>query len=184
MFIWVAIDVDEQLMKIKSEAKRIEKLVNFRGSNITLPMHISLKISCEILDEKYDDIVFDIKEILKMVHRFEIGVKRIELHETIAWIRMQGNEQLDKLHASLDRMFLEKYQLPPHKFDLDFKFHTTLFLDDDEMKVKEAFLKIKDIELPNTLVAEKFVIGTSPQGKIGTYKVMEEFRIVQGSHAE
>lgn len=174
MFIWTAIDVDEQLLDIKREAKRIEKVIGFQESNITLPMHISLKISCSIPDEKYDEVVGYINELFENIPKFEIKVNRVELHENIAWIAMESNEYLEMLHTSLDKLFWEKYQIQPHKFDLDFKFHTTLFLDGDEAKVKEAFLMIKDIELPETLTANKFVIGMSPEGKIGTYKVMEE----------
>ena len=174
MFIWTAVDVDEQLAVVKAEAKRIEEVVGFQDSDITLPLHISLRISCIIPDEKYGEVVQDIKALLKTVPKFEINVNRIELHETIAWIAVEKNEYLERIHTNLVELFLEKYQVPPHKFDLDFKFHTTLFLDSDEAKVKEAFLMIKDIDLPAALVADKFVIGMSPEGKVGTYRVTEE----------
>ncbi len=176
MYIWIAIDVDDQLSSIRKEAKQIEEIVEFNESNITLPMHISLKISCPIPDDKYEEVLRDIKGILQDAQSFEIKTKRIELHDTIAWIQMEHNEYLEKLHASLDKLFLDKYDVPPHKFDLDFKFHSTLFLDGDAEKVKQAFLLIKDVSLPPTLIADKFVIGTSPDGKIGTYKVMEEIK--------
>ena len=176
MYIWIAIDVDDQLSSLRKEAKRIEEIVKFNESNITLPMHISLKISCPIPDDKYQEVVHDIKTILQDTQRFEIKTKRIELHDTIAWIQMEHNEYLEQLHESLDKLFLDKYDVPSHKFDLDFKFHTTLFLDSDADKVKQAFLIIKDVLLPSTLIADKFVIGTSPEGKIGTYKVTEEIK--------
>ena len=174
MYIWTAIDVDDQLASIKQEAKRIEKVVLFKDSNITLPLHISLKISCPIPDDKYEDVVADVRNILKTCEQFVIQIKRIELHETIAWIMMESNEHLEGLHAELDTLFMEKYGVAPHRFDMDFAFHTTLFLDSDADKVKEAFLMIKDAELPPKLIVEKFVIGMSPEGKVGTYKVMEE----------
>lgn len=171
MYIWIAIDVDDQLSLIKQEAKRIEQVVGFLESNITLPMHISLKISCPIPNEKYEEALGDIKALLQEVPRFEIQTKRIELHDTIAWIQMEHNEYLEQLHADIDRLFFEKYHVPPHKFDLDFKFHSTLFLDSDAEKVKQAFLMIKDFPLPTTFIVDQFVVGTSPEGKIGTYKV-------------
>ena len=176
MYIWIAIDVDDQLSSIRKEAKRIEDMVQFAESDITLPMHISLKISCSIPNEKYEEALCDIKAILQDTQRFEIKTKRIELHDTIAWIQMEHNEYLEQLHHSLDKLFIDKYDVPPHKFDLDFKFHTTLFLDSDKDKVKQAFLMIKDVSLPSTLIADKFVIGTSPEGKIGTYQVREEIK--------
>lgn len=37
-------------------------------------MHISLKISCSIPDEKYDEVAGDIKALLETIPRFEIKV--------------------------------------------------------------------------------------------------------------
>lgn len=72
-------------------------------------MHISLKISCSIPDEKYDEVAGDIKALLETIPRFEIKVNRVELHESIAWIAMESNEYLEMLHTSLDKLFLGKY---------------------------------------------------------------------------
>ena len=119
MYIWIAIDVDDQLSSIRKEAKRIEDMVQFAESDITLPMHISLKISCSIPNEKYEEALCDIKAILQDTQRFEIKTKRIELHDTIAWIQMEHNEYLEQLHHSLDKLFIDKYDVPPHKFDLE-----------------------------------------------------------------
>ena len=60
---------------------------------------------------------------------------------------------------------------PRHEYDLDFMFHTTLFMDDDTEKVAKAYEKVKDISVPDKLVASRFVIGTSESGDLGTYKI-------------
>lgn len=174
MYLWTAIDVDKQLASIKKEAKEIEKVVDFAESNITLPMHISLKISCPITDEQYEEAVRDVTAILERTKPFAVRTKGIELHDTICWVAMEENPCLRELHDLLDRLFLEKYNVPRHKYDGDFQFHSTLFLDRDSQKVKEAFLKIMGAQLPSVLRADRFLIGMSPEGKIGTYRVIKE----------
>ena len=66
---------------------------------------------------------------------------------------------------------LEKYNIPLHEYDLDYKFHTTLFMDDDWEKVKQAYRKIRHMKLPARLTAERFVIGVSASGALGTYRI-------------
>lgn len=174
MYIWTAVHVDEQLASIKKEAKQIEKIVGFQESNITLPMHISLKISCPVPEERYAEVLQDLTAILENAGSFTVKTKGIELHETICWIAMEENASLKRLHDCLDRLFLEKYNVPLHEYDLDFHYHSTLFLDSDRKKVKEAFLMIKDREIPSELSANRFLIGMSPEGKMGTYRVLKE----------
>ena len=176
MYIWTAIHVDEQLASIKEEAKRIEQIVGFQESNITLPMHISLKISCLIPDERYEEAVQDVTAILENVGTFAVIPRGTELHETICWIAMEENPHLKDLHDRLDRLFLEKYGVPRHKYDLDYQYHSTLFLDSDREKVKEAFLIMKDAQIPSVLTANRFLIGKSAEGKLGTYRVIKEIK--------
>ena len=48
MYVWVGIDVDSQLQKIKSKTRKLEQDIGFLHSNLTLPLHISLKMPFEI----------------------------------------------------------------------------------------------------------------------------------------
>ena len=173
MYLWVGIDVDEQLHKVKSLAQKAEKQIGFEHSNFTLPLHISLKISFQISDIDYDQIVQDIAEIYHNTKPFSISVKGLEVYDNIAWIRMNGCEALNMLHDRLNTMLLEKYHIPLHEYDLDYKFHTTLFMDDNVQKVDWAYQQVKDTELPTTLHANCFLIGSSPTGQLGTFSVRE-----------
>lgn len=173
MFIWTAVDVNDQLIELRNMVKEIEKDVHFGQSDLTLPMHISLIISKEIPNEKYDDVIRDMRKILGSCNAFSVNVKGIELHETISWLAMEPNEQLEKLHEQLCRLFSEKYGIQLHKFDTEFRYHSTLLLDNDEKAVKEAFLKIMDTPVPSEIRATRFVIGGSETGAIGSYRVFE-----------
>ena len=178
MFIWTAIDVEKYLLKEKDIFKKIDDKIGFVESNVLLLLlHISLKISTEISNEKEQDIKKDISYLLKSTLAFEIEIDKIELNNTIVWIKMKKNDNLLKIHNDLCSLFLNKYNIPLHEFDKEFIYHTTLFLDSDKSKIEEAYNLIKSINLPKKISANRFVIGSSITGSIGTYKVDEIIEI-------
>ena len=177
MFIWVGINVEEQLKEVRRAVDGVfEKIVI---SNVTcqLPLHISLKISFEINNELFDEVLNDIVSIYEEQKPFKIYVKGIEKHENIMWIRMYSNDEIEALATSLNMMLKEKYGIPLHEYDLDFIFHTTLFMDDDAEKINTAHTLLGDLVLPETLVANSFVIGTSDTGENGTYRVYKTVEV-------
>ena len=175
MFVWTGIDVDGQLADIKSKAQEIERKIGFENSNFTLPLHVSLKISFQIEDSLFDSVKADIISIFDESDSFEIDVRGIEYENNICWIRMERNNSLDGIHDRLNSVMLEKYGIPLHEYDLDYKFHTTLFMDSDFGKVARAYDMLGDVYIPSKLLADKFVIGTSEKGALGTYRVVYEY---------
>ena len=172
MYIWVAIDVDKQLEIQKEIVKNIEEKIGIKQSNASLlPLHISLKISAEVPKHYEAGLRKDITLLFESTNAFVVEVDRIELRNTIVWIKMKESEQLTKLHNELCSLYNDKYGIALHEFDMYFMYHSTLFLDSDESKVQEAFEIVKTIELPTRLTANRFIIGSSPKGKIGTYSV-------------
>lgn len=174
MYIWIGIDVDSQLNEIKEKAREIEDKIGFDHSNFTLPLHISLKISFPIEAYMYERVTSDIIGIFDEFEPFSVDVRGIELDGTICWIMMQRNSTLDALHDRLNSVLLQKYGVPLHEYDMDYKFHTTLFMDNNADKIASAYGSLGDVTVPASLVASKFVIGTSESGALGTYKVVIE----------
>jgi 2'-5' RNA ligase len=173
MFVWVGIDVDSQLKEIKEITKVIENELIFKHSNFTLPLHISLKISFEINDEIFQNVIDDIIKIYTEIPPFEIRTKELSYENNISWILMEENPILIDLSNKINHLMLTKYDVPLHEYDLDYKFHTTLFMDENSEKVKQAYNKIQHIKLPVSLKAERFLIGLSESGKLGTYRVYQ-----------
>ena len=171
MIVWVGIDMDSQYGLVKEVTKAVEKEVGVDHSNFTLPMHVSLKISFSVEEKDFQAVEDVITAIYDRTEPFEIAVKGIELHENICWIRMKENHRLNALSEELNYTLRDKFGVPLHEYDLDFKFHTTLFMDDDTEKVAKAYEKVKDISVPDKLMASRFVIGTSESGDLGTYKI-------------
>ena len=70
-----------------------------------------------------------------------------------------------------------EFDVKPHEYDLDFKFHTTLFIDGDKDKINTAYQKIKHIDIPKNFKVTKFLIGESLTGEIGSYAVTHSIEI-------
>ena len=177
MYIWVGVEVESQIVEIKKSAFEIEKKIGFGNSNFTLPMHISLKISFPVDDSVANDVIYDIEQLYRLVTPFEIGVDRIECYENISWIRYKQNDKIDEIHDRLNAMLFEKYGVGLHEYDCDYKFHTTLFMENNEEKIRSAYEMIKNVYLPQKISVNKLLIGVSESGKLGSYRVFREVNI-------
>ena len=171
MFVWVGINVEEQLKEVRSAVDGVFEKIDISNVTCQLPLHISLKISFEIENSLFSSVLEDITRVYEACEHFEIAVKGIEKHENIEWIRMYSNDKIEALATALNGMLLEKYGVPLHEYDLDFIFHTTLFMDDDAQKINAAHSLLGDVYLPERLLVNTLVIGNSETGKNGTYRV-------------
>ena len=119
----------------------------------------------------FENVIKDVLEVYNQTEPFEIKTKAISCENNIAWIRMEENPILMDLSKNINSLMLTKYNIPLHEYDTDYKFHTTLFMDDDCEKVKQAYMKIQHMKIPKHLMAERFLIGVSASGRLGTYSV-------------
>lgn len=174
MYIWVGIDVDEQLTEVRNQALQIDRSLQFQNSCFTLPLHISLKMSFHVDNTVADEVLSTIEQYYRSIEPFEIPVKAIEDEHVIVWIRMQENRRLNQIHDDLNRILGERFGVGLHAYDQDYKFHTTLFMDHDPYRISSAYQKIRDVEIPSVLRANRFVIGISQSGALGTYSVIRE----------
>ena len=179
MYVWTAINVDGQLDEVKEKARCIEKEIGFENSAFDLPSHISLKISFFVDNTIESCVIQSLLDYFQTIKPFSVEVKGIEVEDTIVWIRIEENDILHKIHSNLDEILLEKHGITPHRFDLDFKFHSTLFLDSDKEKIISAYNQVKDAEIPSSLRANQLIIGASPSGEIGTYNVIRTVALLE-----
>ena len=172
MYIWVGIDVDSQLREIEALSLKAREEIGCAPPDFTLPLHVSLKISFEVPDREAERAVCDIENIYRESDAFIMKVSGIEYCEVITWIAIERNRSLDALHDRLNTFLKGKYGVPLHEYDTDYKYHSTLFMDDDREKVRKVYEKIKDEPLPRELRADRFLIGRSKSGVPGTYEVV------------
>lgn len=171
MYIWTAIDVHDQLSHLTAEVSEAERSLGMEQSALTLPFHVSLKISFSVDNAIAPAVTDSILTYYRTIKPFPIEVEGIEREGSIVWIRMKETDTLRRIHGDLDRILADTYGVSPHVFDGDFKFHTTLFLELREDVLTEALARVADAPLPSTLVAERFIIGASESGGVGTYRV-------------
>lgn len=172
--IWLGIDVEEPLQGIKPRLSAAERAAGIIHSNLTLPLHISLKISFPAAGERAKALVEMAEAYFRSLKPFEIEVAGVEYHETIAWIRMKENEALNRIHNELNDRLYRGFGIPLHAYDKDFLFHTTLCLDEDPSKARAVYEVFKDVALPAVLRARRFLIGASPDGSLGSYRVIRQ----------
>jgi 2'-5' RNA ligase len=178
MFVWVGINVEDQLKEVRMAVDSVFEKIDISNVTCQLPLHISLKISFEIEKSIFESVLNDIIDVYNAQKPFEIKIKGIEKHKNIMWIRIHSNEKIEALATNLNMMLRDKYGVPLHEYDLDFIFHTTLFMDDDAEKINAAHNILGDVYLPETLFANTFVIGTSETGENGTYRVYRTIEVI------
>ncbi len=175
IYVWCAVDLNRQLKDQREAAEGVGEELGVSNPALTLPLHISLKISCRIGRSRVKKAVKTIgKRLSKSVH-LEIKPLCIERCGGVVWIRHEESPQLKALHEWLVRLFKTRYGVTPHEFDLDFAYHSSLFVG-DEVTSEAAYELLRDIPLPERLIADGFVIGISESGKAGEYKVVQSVR--------
>lgn len=170
MFIWTAIDVNQQLCEIR---KHITEMPYSQNPCLTLPLHVSLKISFEAEDKIANDVIQAIAEYLSSQTPFVMKPQAIECYTRVTWISMQPSTILESLHDGMDHIMESRFGIQPHEFDRAFRYHASLFYADDGKYVQEAYQLLKDVTVPEQLLADTFVIGVSDSGAAGTYHVIK-----------
>lgn len=177
MYIWIAIDVNEQVHELREFAECYVKNHGLTSSTLTLPFHISLKISFQIPNDKWQDVICDIRDFFKSLKPFKIPVGGLERNGTIIWLTMKESNDLNYIHNNLDELLLKKYGIVQHEFDKSFIFHTSVLIMNNEKHLNNAYEAINAVIIPNELKAGKIIIGSSTNGQAGTYCVNEEIML-------
>ncbi len=176
-YIWFGVDVDGQLRDVRENVRKAEEKYNVRNSNLTLPLHISLKMSFPVSRGIRADVISFLEDYFRSLKPFGIPVKGFELYGNIAWIRMRENPALDRIHDELNRLLSDRFGTGMHEYDLDYIFHTTLVMDDDEDLVRRVYTDISSSPCPEKLTARRYLIGESPDGSLGSYRVIRKIDV-------
>ena len=170
MFVWTAIYIESQLEDLRKEVLRLAEEKNVRCPLNFLPLHVSLKISFDIPEERVEECVSSLCALFRKTRPFTMEAEDVEFKPGIIWIKMKENEALRDIHARLDALVEEKFGIAPHEFDRSFIYHCTLLFDEDE-NLRRIYPDIREIKVPAKLNARSFLIGISEDGMPGTFRV-------------
>ena len=166
MKIWSAIDIENQIPQIRQAVLAATTKLGIENLTQALTLHVSLRITFDIPDQISDQVIQAIKHYLSSIKSFTFNPSHIECQENIIWIRMHDCPCLTEVHQGLCQMLQAKFSVPLMEFDNCFIFHSTLALFDSNEKASQLFSHLKDLELPTTLTAKTFLIGTSETGDL------------------
>lgn len=175
MNVFIAIDVNDNFKNLKIAVDRIDKQIGINKSK--LPLHISLMMPFEIEDEMLDNLISDVNTFFKERDVFNIYPKGIENVHTICWLRMKESKIINDMHDDLLKMIVDKYHIKPHEYDYDYKFHCTLFLNEDANIIDKGYELIKNEMYPEVVNAKNICLGISDSGLIGTYHIYHKFEL-------
>lgn len=171
MYIWTGIIVEGQLDEVKAEAIKAEEKLNLPPL-FGFPMHVSVKISFFVPNDKTNEVVDFLSEYFSSLKPFSVPVKAIELEDTIVWVRMKECDELKKIQSDMNRLLGEKFGVPVHEYDTDFKFHSTLCMA-DEGTAKAFYAVVKNAHVPSVLKAKKAGIAISEEWKPFGFKIIK-----------
>ena len=177
MFVWTGILLEDQLNELKDKARKIEGDLKFPLSCHELPSHISLKISFFVEDDKFDKVVEELTNLYHHLLPFTVECDGIQKEGQIVWLRMKENVLLKCAQISVNSLLERRFNVPLHPYDCDFKFHSTLFMDNDKERIDSAYELIKDQTFPKNLSVNKFIIGKSNTGELGTFSIHKQITI-------
>lgn len=176
MLVLPAILIENQLKELREYALEIGEQMGVKCPLKVLPMHISLKKGIKIDDGQLDSCVDAICDLYSETEPFSVEVEGLELSGGIVWLRLKENSKLTYLHSALVALGKERFGNEPDEMDLDFKFHSTLFMD-SEKDLGPAFEALKKIKPPQKINVRNFLIGISEDGKPEVYSVFKHFSL-------
>ena len=75
MFVWVGINVEDQLKEVRMAVDSVFEKIDISNVTCQLPLHISLKISFEIENKLFESVLTDILDIYNAQKTFEIKIR-------------------------------------------------------------------------------------------------------------
>ena len=176
MFLWVGCKLPENFEKtLRAHCLALNEKIGLGTAPFSLPQHISLKISFDA-GEQCRRITQWLETELKTESRFYVNLLPPEQMASILWLPVADNPRLTALHEKLDRELEHRFGIPQHPFDREFRFHSTLFMDEDTEKLSQMAALLSPLTFPDPLPIDTFLIGLSADGKTD-FQILREVNI-------
>lgn len=165
MYLWIGCKLPEDFEKdLRRRCLALNEAIGLNTQPFSLPQHISLKISFDAGDQ-YDRILDFLDARLAEERPFSVRLLPPERMGNILWLPVQAHPRLSALHEMLDRELERRFDIPQHPFDREFRFHSTLFMEENDEKLTRMETALADLSFPQPLMIDTFLLGLSADGK-------------------
>ena len=171
MYLWIACDTERELASIRSLCREQNRRIGLSEVAFSLPQHVSLKISFPVSDTQVEAVITRLEQIVQEAPPLLLQPKAIERQGEVLWLAFEPTAALVELHRELDEVMERDFGVLPHPYDLDFRFHSTLFLDADTERLMRMERLLSNLTLPPPFPVNRFFIGCSPSGRAGEYTI-------------
>ena len=176
MYIWVGCQLPQEFEnRLRQLCRKENADLGLVETAFHLPQHISLKISFDA-GSNWQSVLDWLKGWCKNQQPFYVDLKSPEQVPGVLWIPAAENETLRELHQNLDGQLEKLFGIGQHPFDVNFRFHTTLFQDADE-KLTAMYARLKDLTFPESLQVNTFLLGISEDNSPGSHRIVEEISV-------
>lgn len=181
MYLWYAANADGPLSALRARARQATLALRSANPVLTLPLHVSLRISFPVADGVFARAVSRTEACFASLAPFEIRTAGIEKNGSVVWLKMAENATLRALHQRLVALHEAEFGVAPHAFDRAFVYHASLFMDEDAAKLDAAYAALRGAPYPKAILVTSLLAGCSQTGRAGEYRVIKEYSL-GGSH--
>ena len=168
-YIWIGCLLPEEFQKdLRWLCGEYNRELGLSTVAFDMPQHISLKISFQVEPERAEPVTEYLTQRLSRESPFWVRLGRVEQLQNILWLPVEENPVLGRLHDMLDRELWERFGIPQHEFDKCYRFHSTLYMDDNVEKVSQMADFLKDYIPEGPLKVEAFLTDITLDGTVDT----------------
>jgi hypothetical protein len=158
--MWVCGVLPEELnCRLAVICKRNNRDLHLPEDVFKFPLHISMKKS--FYTTEFDEAKTQIKSFIFERGKIDCFVGGIEIHKNMIWLPIETRGGLSDWHDCLDKILLEKFNIPISPFDVNFHPHISLFTKGNEGQIAKMYERLKAQIQPMDITLNKFVIGSS-----------------------
>ena len=77
------------------------------------------------------------------------------------WLEFENNNKIIEIHKQIDKLLLDKYNIPIDEFDRIYHPHVTIFRNENINKLDKMYSRIKDLIIKEDVLIDTYAMGTN-----------------------
>jgi hypothetical protein len=145
--------------KLAALCREENKSVGLPENVFRFPLHISMKKSFQTTE--FEAVKAEIVSVMQAQGAICCRTSGVVCRKKMLWLSVEPEGKIKDCHDRLDRLLLDRYDIPIDRLDAEFEPHISLFTGGDQAKIKEMELRLAAKIPPAEWKLTEFVIGSS-----------------------